>query len=135
MTTTSQCSIRPLLDGCLICAIAGEGSRTCVLKPRFASSPNRCLHTLRLIKRLLAADTAPEWNCGLSVPVGALVIALVGFGTACCWINAIANELLGLLQFFGVLWGISDMVRRRHAAPASLSCFTRPIALLSENPW
>jgi ABC-type xylose transport system permease subunit len=55
------------------------------------------------------------------VPVGALAVALVGFATACCWINAFANELLGLLQFFGVLWGISDMVR----------CTAR----LTRRPW
>ena len=57
------------------------------------------------------ADAAPEWDCGLPTPVGALAVALLGFATACCWINAFATELLGLLQFFGVLWGISDMVR------------------------
>ena len=71
---------------------------------------------------MLAADTAPEWDCGLPVPVGALAIALVGFATACCWINAIANELLGLLQFFGVLWGISDMVRMSEAPCLRLGC-------------
>ena len=54
---------------------------------------------------------APAWDCGLRVPLGALVLALVGFAVACMWINTIANELLGLLQLLGILCHVSDMVR------------------------
>lgn len=55
-------------------------------------------------------EEAPVWDCGLPVPVGALAVALVAFVVTCCWINSIASELLGLLQFFGILCHISDMV-------------------------
>ena len=55
-------------------------------------------------------EEPPTCGCGLRVPLGALCVALVGFAVACCWINAIATELLALLQFFGILCHVSDMV-------------------------
>lgn len=94
----------------------------------------------------------PEWSCGSPLPVGAVVVALCGFAMACLWINAFANELVGLLQLFGVLarvpnlllgltvlaWGNSvpdlftdvSMARTGYANMAATACFAGPLCNL-----
>ncbi|KAK2080867.1 hypothetical protein QBZ16_000721 [Prototheca wickerhamii] len=52
----------------------------------------------------------PAWTLGASWPLGALCLALGGFGVAALWINGVASELVGLLQFFGVLSGVDATV-------------------------
>ncbi|KFM27393.1 Cation/calcium exchanger 4 [Auxenochlorella protothecoides] len=99
------------------------------------------------------ASRPPDWALGTGYPLGALLVALAGFAVAALWINLAANELVGLLQFFGVLsgvqpavlgvtvlaWGnsLADLVTnaslaRRGAHGTSMAmtaCFAGPIAL------
>lgn len=48
---------------------------------------------------------------GLSFPVGAAVIATVGFVLAAIWIDTIASELVSMLEYLGLLSGINHTVR------------------------
>uniref|UniRef100_A0A1D2ADX2 Sodium/calcium exchanger membrane region domain-containing protein n=1 Tax=Auxenochlorella protothecoides TaxID=3075 RepID=A0A1D2ADX2_AUXPR len=56
------------------------------------------------------ASRPPDWALGTGYPLGALLVALAGFAVAALWINLAANELVGLLQFFGVLSGVQPAV-------------------------
>ena len=46
----------------------------------------------------------------LSRCTGAAFVAVYGFVVAVFWIDRIANELVALLEFFGVTWGIEPSV-------------------------
>ncbi len=42
--------------------------------------------------------------------IGAALVAVYGFLIAVFWIDRIANELVALLEFFGVVWGIQSSI-------------------------
>ena len=46
---------------------------------------------------------APRLSFGTSSPVGAWAISLFGFVVAACWIDTLANELVGVLDTIGTL--------------------------------
>ncbi|RMZ57838.1 hypothetical protein APUTEX25_005586, partial [Auxenochlorella protothecoides] len=81
------------------------------------------------------ASRPPDWALGTGYPLGALLVALAGFAVAALWINLAANELVGLLQFFGVLSGVQPAVlasplARRGAHGTSMAmtaCFAGPM--------
>lgn len=50
---------------------------------------------------------------GLGFPAGAALIAAVGFVLAAMWIDTIATELVSMLEYLGLLSGISHTVRPR----------------------
>ncbi len=41
--------------------------------------------------------------CPTALPAGAALLAVYGFGVAAMWISFFASEIVGLLQFFGML--------------------------------
>eukprot|EP00884_Botryococcus_braunii_P009487 jgi/Botrbrau1/1853/Bobra.146_1s0044.1 len=56
-------------------------------------------------------DTEPPfWGCGTGFPIGATVVAVAGFVVAAMWIDTIASELVGLLDYFGVLLGLDHAI-------------------------
>lgn len=57
-----------------------------------------------------AQDEAPSWSFGLPFPIGAAVVAIVGFIIAAMWIDTIASELVGMLNFLGILSGIPHSI-------------------------
>ncbi|PSC70482.1 sodium calcium exchanger [Micractinium conductrix] len=46
---------------------------------------------------------APEWTLGTQYPIGAALVAVYGFGVAAIWISLFATEIVGLLQFLGMV--------------------------------
>jgi hypothetical protein len=42
-------------------------------------------------------------RCRCLRPAGAALVALYGFGVAAMWIALFASEIVGLLEFFGLL--------------------------------
>ncbi|EIE22196.1 hypothetical protein COCSUDRAFT_55891 [Coccomyxa subellipsoidea C-169] len=54
--------------------------------------------------------TPPAWTFGLGFPVGSAVIAALGFVLAAMWIDTIATELVSMLEYLGLLSGISHTV-------------------------
>ncbi|BDA43166.1 probable mitochondrial sodium/calcium exchanger protein [Coccomyxa sp. Obi] len=57
-----------------------------------------------------AKETPPAWRLGLSFPIGSAIIAAVGFVLAAMWIDTIATELVSMLEYLGLLSGISHTV-------------------------
>ncbi|KAK9915399.1 hypothetical protein WJX75_008652 [Coccomyxa subellipsoidea] len=55
-------------------------------------------------------DDPPAWDLGLGFPVGSAVIAALGFVLAAMWIDTIATELVSMLEYLGLLSGISHTV-------------------------
>lgn len=55
-------------------------------------------------------DKAPLWCFGTGYPIGAALVALYGFAVAAMWISLFASEIVGLLQFFGMLSKIDPSV-------------------------
>ena len=53
---------------------------------------------------------APTWNMGTEYPIGAGIVAAGGFVVAAMWIDVIASEVVGLLEYFGVLSGVSSSI-------------------------
>ena len=53
---------------------------------------------------------APTWNMGTDFPIGAALVAAGGFVIAAMWIDTIASEVVGLLEYFGVLSGVDSSV-------------------------
>ncbi|KAI7838328.1 hypothetical protein COHA_007897 [Chlorella ohadii] len=76
----------PLVEALLIAV--GAGAALCTLGH---------LGTLRL------GGKAPLWTLGTEYPIGAALVAVYGFGVAAMWIALFATEIVGLLQFFGML--------------------------------
>lgn len=37
-------------------------------------------------------DCPPDWDCGTGVPIGAVAVALAGFGVACMWIDTVRTH-------------------------------------------
>ncbi len=62
--------------------------------------------------RLLLKDSkeAPTWNLGTDFPVGSALVAAGGFVIAAMWIDTIASEVVGLLEYFGVLSGVDGSI-------------------------
>ena len=60
---------------------------------------------LMLVALVCATENtrAPRLSLGTSNPVGAWAISLVGFVVAACWIDTLANELVGALDTIGTL--------------------------------
>lgn len=59
----------------------------------------------------IVQDTEPPfWGCGTDYPVGATIVAVGGFLVAAMWIDTIASELVGLLDYFGALLGIDHAI-------------------------
>ena len=52
----------------------------------------------------------PVWGCGTQIPLGAALVSLYAFAIAAMWIDLIASEVVGLLEYFGVLSGVSHAV-------------------------
>lgn len=53
-----------------------------------------------------ASPAPPELYLPNGYPLGGLIVALLGFGIAALWINALAGEIVGLLRCLGVLGGV-----------------------------
>lgn len=51
------------------------------------------------------------WRLGLGFPIGSAIIAALGFVLAAMWIDTIATELVSMLEYLGLLSGISHTVR------------------------
>ena len=58
----------------------------------------------------LPDGSPPYWDFGTGYPIGASLIALFGFAAASMWIDVIATEIVGILNFFGVLGGFSPAI-------------------------
>ena len=58
----------------------------------------------------LGIGQAPEWDCGCPFPVGAAVIAVYGFAVAALWISKFADEIVGILRFYGIVAGLDSAV-------------------------
>ncbi len=54
------------------------------------------------------------WRLGLGFPIGSAIIAALGFVLAAMWIDTIATELVSMLEYLGLLSGISHTVRPLH---------------------
>ena len=53
----------------------------------------------------------PFWDMGFrGVPVGAGMLAVYGFILAAMWIDVFASEIVGALQFFGIMMGIHPAI-------------------------
>ena len=50
------------------------------------------------------------WRLGLKFPIGSAIIAALGFVLAAMWIDTIATELVSMLEYLGLLSGISHTV-------------------------
>ena len=53
---------------------------------------------------------APTWNMGTDFPIGSALAAAGGFVVAAMWIDTIASEVVGLLEYFGVLSGVDTSI-------------------------
>lgn len=56
------------------------------------------------------AEDPPVWSFGTSFPVGAAVVAAAGFVVAAMWIDTVASEVVGLLEYFGLLSGVDSSI-------------------------
>ena len=56
------------------------------------------------------AEEPPTWNFSTPFPVGAAMVAAAGFVVAATWIDTVASEVVGLLEYFGVLSGIDSAI-------------------------
>lgn len=61
------------------------------------------LCTLGHLGTLRLGGKAPLWTLGTEYPIGAALVAVYGFAVAAMWIALFATEIVGLLQFFGML--------------------------------
>lgn len=52
----------------------------------------------------------PTWNLGTDFPIGSAVVAAGSFIIAAMWIDTIASEVVGLLEYFGVLSGVDSSI-------------------------
>lgn len=55
-------------------------------------------------------DSAPNWNMCTDFPIGSALAAAGGFVVAAMWIDTIASEVVGLLEYFGVLSGVDSSI-------------------------
>lgn len=53
---------------------------------------------------------APTWNMSTDFPIGSALAAAGGFVVAAMWIDTIASEVVGLLEYFGVLSGVDSSI-------------------------
>ena len=60
--------------------------------------------------RVRVSAAPPAWRCGTPWPLGSAAVAACGFVLAAMWVDVVASELVGLLQFFGLLSGIDHAV-------------------------
>ena len=70
-----------------------------------------CIHTPRYNLSGGCIAGLQAWTFGLGFPVGSAVIAALGFVLAAMWIDTIATELVSMLEYLGLLSGISHTVR------------------------
>ena len=65
---------------------------------------------LGVLYLLRDSKDAPTWDLGTGFPVGSAVVAAGGFVIAAMWIDTIASEVVGLLEYFGVLSGVDSSI-------------------------
>lgn len=56
------------------------------------------------------AEEPPKWDLGTPYPIGAAVTAAVGFVVAAMWIDTFASEVVGLVEYLGILSGIDTAI-------------------------